>query len=614
MNFIKNKLSDSYKVIEHFSEYFQLLKPLIEGKYTDETEQLDNIIAQYPAQQEKIEKQLLVVFELIDENKKKHSADEKKQIDAIFTLYKNLQDFYLSMENIAKYFNQAHLQSENIDEYGLSQTYKLEAADQLTKLLSQYTNFLKKYKDNDADIITYLNNILLSIVLNGDEKTAELTKEQGDKLFDMIKYIQEKFYNAKNTVQLYAKFLQTFIDVIYSRGSVATKILFDILDLIEIDKDFFISGNVQNTLGKAYADIHKVNPPLKRFSLVPGTVCMPLTELLSIILLKPTTGKIDLKKYSVSEDVCFIKMNRIVYTPVEYNLRPLVIESVAKPLLVSEDFGVNKKIVDRFKTIKLLETDKWDFSYEIIGKLDTATGIYCLETLDGANYRALVFDMKATTYLLDKSKLTHLINYITKEVTPTRVSNYHAVQIKSAIGNMFLRRPLNIDIMEETAKDIDTQVIRNELFLQVTNYIADSIKKNYDSGKSIADNSDINDILHDDKIREVFANTLLKLYRVGSKIESLREFDAGKFPFSELLSSYLLDLSVILMRFMRELHDGYNRNPFGPEVFELPSMDKVSSIRKQLDNLVLNVLNQIISDKENIYASLNYKYLLLNFY
>ncbi len=280
--------------------------------------------------------------------------------------------------------------------------------------------------------------------------------------------------------------------------------------------------------------------------------------------------------------------------------------------------------------IRNLKPTKWDFNYEIIGDESHADKFYVLETLDNEQYRILTpWDTPRTelnhresqsfkpalaaNYSIPKHKITPLITYLKNSNQPNRVSSYQTLAAKQMIQNMFLRKPLSLEYIEEQSKDIDMQLIRNEIYLKVMNLFKTIISKDYKAGASIKNNSDINDIIHSDDVREIFASTLLNLYSVGVQSNKLREFDANHFPFSELLCSFMLEMDIIVRRFMKELHDGYNRAPFAKEYFDSSADEKSTALTEKLDEILLKILAIILNDKDNIYISLNAKYLLLNF-
>jgi hypothetical protein len=173
---------------------------------------------------------------------------------------------------------------------------------------------------------------------------------------------------------------------------------------------------------------------------------------------------------------------------------------------------------------------------------------------------------------------------------------------------MFLSKPLGLDSLAEHAKEVDTQIIRNELFLKIKSIINTLISKN-----DIDSLHDINDILHSELIKETFTSVILTMYKTASKYTDLQEFDAGKFPFSELFSSFLIELQSITRLFMKQLHDAFNRSLPSNDLFKLSKKEKNTAIGKLLDEIILHSLQIVVSDGGNIYSALNYKYLLLNF-
>lgn len=251
MDIIKNKLLDSKKLIDYFYEYFDKLKPLLEDKYIDENKHVDKIINSFPKQSKDIETYLDEIFTIIKTN------NFEKITYGIFELYNKLQNFYLSIDFLMNLFNQSYMHSENMDLSALSQTYKLETADFLTKLTISYNSFKKTFVVDEQDIIQYFSKIITDIIHIED--------------FDIIKksinYIQQCFYNNKNTVKLYAAIIQNLLDYTYENKE-TRPVTFYLLDIIEQNKDFFISGNIENQFSKNInSDIHYKNPLLKRFRL-----------------------------------------------------------------------------------------------------------------------------------------------------------------------------------------------------------------------------------------------------------------------------------------------------------------------------------------------------------
>jgi len=665
MESVKNKLQNTKKIINLFIDYFESLNPLLEGKYNEDANELNKILHTYAESCHKI---VDSINDIIEANQRPHT-DVKDYISKVFTTYHDYQNLYLSMDNVKHWLEEPYMQAENIDESNLSQTYKLETADKLTKLSINYYAFIRKYESADVELIEYLSSKLLD-KFNILENTVEL---------EHIIYIQSLFHNYKNTVSLYANFIQTLINNIQNDPS-KHKLMYEILNMIELDKDEFISGNVQNKLSAKHKNIHIINPPLKRFGLIPVTDSMPLNNILNVIFAGQISGKISLQSYAKTNQVCFILMYRVVYNPIEYNIRSLILESDAQTYKQPDGYGITTKVVDRFRNIGLVggsstkqpakskvkttgkttskttskgvskttskgvsksvsnatsksvsksvsnatsksvsknvsKNARWNFSYEIIGDhtSENTKKFYVLESLDGFTYRALVPWILPKGFGLPKYRVEMLLSYITSSNKPDRVVNYHHINTKKAVSNMFLRRPLALDILEQHSQEIDTQIIRNELYLKLTKLIKeDIIGKKYAKGQKINSNIDINIIIHDERIKDLFIKVLLSMYDVGSKLSFEQEFSSGLFPFYEILSTFIVSLRKLGNRFMKELHNAYNRNELPSSTFD--SADKVTVIYKKLDEIITALLQMLIDDKTNIYSSMNYKYLLLNFH
>jgi hypothetical protein len=658
MNNIKNKLSDGNKVAISVEEYLERLAILFEGKYLEEQKNVSKIITDLK-KESTTEADILETAMLIEKN-----TDLHKIIISVFDTYEQISNYFLGLQYMIDVLNLPYLQSENNDTADVSQTYKLETNNILRKILLSYNNYVKKHTGVDEALLEEYSNVIIVGITNGylsgDTKLNTAAVEK------IINLIQAEFYKNKNTVLLYSTVLQKLIDILYDlKKPEAKQIMFSVIDMIESDKDFFISGNCKNTLTSAVnKHIHLVNPALKRFGLVPVTDSMLMDDLLELIIKNKSIKNVDLHKYSKENDIGFIIVKRVVYTPIEYDLRNLIIPELAKPLIQPPEFGITEKTINRFQTIKILPSAddtkdnkksgtkgsnksgtkdnkksgtkgsnksgtkgsnksgtqnnsssdrlKWDFSYEIIG--EKLNNFYILETLDNKHYRALAPWMSDKNLAIGRFRIKQFIEYISNPNKPNRIANYQALANKAAIKNMFLAKSMSLDLLAERSTEVDTTLIKNEIFLKINRVISDMITDEYAEGKKIKSDTQLNDIIHHFGIRDAFVNTVLRLYEVGAKYDEVQDFDAGKFPFYELLSSFMVDLEDISRRFMKDLHDGYNRDPLKKEVFDLPPYEKASAIGKKLEDILNKTIQTVISDKENIYSALNYKYLLLNYH
>ncbi len=571
MDLLKKKIADADNIFDLFNDYYERVAPLLEEHYNTESVVLGKIINEYSGLKTK----------LVDSINK-----DSQNISDIFELYSNYQNLFLVMENVINYIHKPHLLAENIDNSLLSQTYKLETADVLSHLSFTYRLFSKKH-DIEEKLLENLSDKIFNL-------------EDDDKL----EHLQNEFRKNKNTVSLYAAVLQKILDTDRPDGKRAD--VFYINNMIESDKTFFIEGVAKNTLDRKHRNIHNTNPPMKTFGFIPVTDSMPINKLVHIMINKQTSGKINLAKYAAANNVCFIKLNHVVFNPVEYNLRRIIIPEEAEQYSQPEEYGVTSRVIEQYKTIDQLPESKWNFSYEIIGKT-TANLFYVMETIDGVNYRALAPWIRALGLGLPLFRVRALLEYIQGSNKPDRVTNYHQSTINKSIPNMFIPRKLDMEKIDYNAQDVNINLIQNEVYVAITNLIKTIIKKEFSKG--IRSNADINRLIHDIRIKEKLHESMLSMFNIGSNVTRY-EFSAGLFPFHEILSAYVVDLQYMCDRFMRELHDGYNRNTLPDEVFE--QKDNTVVLNK-IDEVVLSVIQMLITSNDNVYMYLNYKYMILNF-
>ena len=87
----------------------------------------------------------------------------------------------------------------------------------------------------------------------------------------------------------------------------------------------------------------------------------------------------------------------------------------------------------------------------------------------------------------------------------------------------------------------------------------------------------------------------------------------SRFAIGELLSTYIRDLRQLAFRFMKELHNGYNRDMLKDDVFSKSGDERYKIVYSKIEVVLNKVIQAIVGNKSNIYAALNYKYLMLNF-
>lgn len=608
MNIINKKIEDSENIVKLIQDYYE------------------KIILLYPDKEDKtlllMDKNIRSFTKLCENIKINHDkyviSEDKNEIEPLLidtiNLYRSYVAYFdniIDIQNILK--KQEYDPENNMMSSNFSQTFKLETSDMFHELILKIDKYFLKYQDIDTEFIQYLSNNILQKIF--DWLTDVENNEE--KILKVVNYLGSVFLQDSVIINFYVVLIQTFIDKLYDSSEKQQFILmYKILDMVnDIEKKYmekYQSNYFSNSINK---NIHLINPSLKKFELVPHTNNLPIQELLHMIIPNQEPGKkINMENYAKSHKVLFIIVKKIVPTPVEYNIRPLIVKKIADELRQPSERGINVKTIERFSNIIPLDNSthyKWDFNYKIIGNLEESndsTSCYILETLDGSHYRAFVSRLDHQGNVVKKYSIQHLIDYIINVNQPDKSSCYHLIQSINMSKVMFTHRSLLIHELEKKSQEIDVQMLRNDLFIKISGLINDSIKH-----KSPKNNSDINSIIHDPKIPDLFKDIILRMYSAISNNPNKSVLDAGDFKISEILSTFLIELNDLSKHFMKELHDAYNHDLLETNTFRLPLSEKNEIIKKKMEETLLKVISISIGNGDNIYSSINYKYLILNF-
>lgn len=573
---IKTNLPDGKQVIDLFGDYYERIKPLLTNRYDDDLENITRLIKEFPSTHNNIKKSLDTI------NTKLSNQD---LITNIFDFGEQVQIFDNSIRDIVDVFNKPYMNTDNVLTTDMSQTYKDETAEVLKDLTGKYELYKKYYNEH----LALINDDLIEILLN----IFKFDSSKDDT--PLLAHLQEIFHKYRNTVPLYANFIQKYIDYLYDlQNAEAKKLMYYVLEMVETDKDFLMSGYAENQL---VANITKHNPSYKRFGLFPNTESLPLSDIFSIII--PNSNKYKTLE-QLSKDFGVIVFTKIVPIPVEYNARKLLENDNSIPQ--TGNVGINKVLIERFRTIKYTDDKhhKYDFSIDIHN--ENAEIFYIFDTLDGTKYRVLTTFMNTKVYDVKRFRIKLLLKYLSNEHQPDRVVNYQELAINKSINCMFAEKVMPSDYFDEN-KESDTPLIRNELYVKLTKYLYNEVSK-----KKPKSQSDMNMLIHDDKLKIIFIDALYNLYQISGN-----RLGDSKFPTGELMTSFLVGLNDLSRQFFKLLHDNYNREPLGDDVFKLKVEDRNQHIEKKIEADILKCLKLLISDNDNVFSSVNYKYGLLNF-
>ena len=588
---VKEKILESNKIFKLIFEYYDKLKPLLEDANFNIAQRLEITLSDIKLHYKDLLEFTDTIIDIIYDKKKIISNDH---IINLFKYYNDYISYFDNIKNILSKFNLPELSSENIDASNLSQTYKMETADLLIIILSEYYSYIKKYEYIDTKLIEDISIIVIPYIQKNMQQ--------------YIKDIQTYFIKYEKSINLYTHILQILLDQSFENKEMKDFTL--IINMIEKDKDYFITRNYKNKLNSK--DLHLSNPPLKKFNMIPVSKIMTFDEICKKLFdIKINADNIDknITEYCNKNNICIIILNHVTFDPVVYDINNLM--STSEKQL--PNIGINKKIIEKYKNI-ITFNDKhdYDISYKIYGSTDYNM-YYIIEKIANDSYRILSTYLNFETFMLPKNKIVHLLEYFNNENRPNRISCYHKELIKNSSKNMFLPRILKLEDIEERSENIDIQIIKMDIYFKVFNYIKNIIDTKYDKGGNINSSIDINNIIHDKMIKDIITNAILSLYKNSQKMHEISTFSGGQFPFNEVLASFLTEISIITRKFIKNLHDEYNRNKIDKSIFSLPKDKKINMINTKIEEMINNSINAIIDNKENIYSIIKFKYLILNF-
>jgi hypothetical protein len=490
-----------------------------------------------------------------------------------------LDDITLDNEYIISHMSQTHIQS-------VANMYK-----------AIQVSYYKLQKSNAIDDIAIINKFSEIIWEQMNPMNTESTLGHFNKIHTLvIKYI--------HSISLFAYITQKILE--QCQGSCYT-----ILSKIEDMKDLVLVQGVEKCCSKT---LFKTNPHIKTFGLTPKC---PTDTLLNITnkIFQQKTSLSKLTSLSKTTKTYIIILNRIIKNPLEFSLWRLFNWDYAKDYIQSDVLGINTKVVDRFETISYIRNSnkpKWDFSIDTFGDIESDS-VVVLETLDNDAYRILTPYTDDKNLKIKKTDIVAFLHYIKNKGvcnTISRVSVYHEISQRKALQNMFLPIKFNVDdIKTDSRKIIDTKYLRNEITTQLLKIFLNIAKKDYGDGAKINDNHDFSKIIHHSQLQEKFSSILIEQYDIYTFKN--RE-NLGDFPFSETLQSFLSNVHWFNRSFIRNLHDLFIKLKIDKKIFTYDKTAKKMELYRLFNGILVDAVNQLISDDSNIYQSLIMKNALLN--
>ena len=538
-------------------------------------------------------------------------------------IYKNIFEFY-NLINFISYKIDNILRSLDKITNSNSKDLTYNISDsQIESIGNLYNNIKVLYNKYQTDTIKLDIEIFQNIynILSKDNW-------YGDEIANIIASLTKIVKLYPFSINLYAfimqQILQTCLNPKYQSNQKSnqenTSLCNDIINNIESVKDFILLESIKINVNSK--NISKSNPHIKTFGLTPSGKSKTLNDLFGGIG-HSIKSESNIETLAKSQEMCIVIINRIIGRPIEFSLWNLIDWNISKTFVQGEFAGINQKMIDRFKTIMFIEAkkiQKWDFSVNHYGDINS-NYFMVIEKLSVDAYRLLnIYDRESNFYKtgggtyetkIHKKHLKEFIEYVTNNgITnnTTRISEYHKIQERTILKNMFLPIKFNILGINTSSQIVDSKYLRHELHKKLTEGFNEIIKKEYKDGALIKTNKDIGSIMHHKTLSNIFNSILIEQYDIYT---FKNKENTNPFPFSETLKTFLSKISLLNRNFNRGVHGNFIEVKIDQNIFSDIILKKIF-LNKLFNDVITRVLEKLISNESNIYQSLIYKNSLLN--
>ena len=567
MDSIIKKLNKLDSILTEIKSYVELA-----SEFINNVDYIINLI-------NSIDKNIVIVKNI----HKSFTAD--KLVSNTFIFVDRYETILSAYNGIIKFISNAHENSE-YKSSDVSSTHLTTTFILFDKIHIKYLQLCKAYKIIDVDIYNNLTDILLKHIQSLNKSDVINEYEQIYKLFS----------SHNNATYLYANLLDKSINYYWKE---ARDISYVLLSHVEDAKNKVLTTTLSTKVN------NNDNPPLLTFNFIPVTRVDNLKNTLEQAMNIEFTHNInekELKTIASNHKCCFIIYNKIVTNPISYNIRQLTDISIAKNYVQPSTIGVNDKLIEKYEIISRHGEGKWNWNKLIYGDVD-CDKFYVLNCLGKNLYRIMAPWYKPTEFVLPKFRVKHLL----KNISISRSSNWHNLCQLKAKKNMFLGRYLDVDNLIVESKDVDSNRLKLSISIQIMKTINDIIDKKYKHGKLLIDNNGMSDLLSGIEIKNMFMHTIIDQF-VNLRMKQ------SNFPFEEIMVTYLADLNEMTKRFSKDLHDQFVKDPVPQIVFEKEHItDKVDDINNKIEDYLKITLDNLITEKSNIFQAMFLKNYLLNF-
>jgi hypothetical protein len=368
-----------------------------------------------------------------------------------------------------------------------------------------------------------------------------------------ITLLQSNFHEFPSSILLYKLCLQTLMD--NNRD-----LTFNILQMIEIDKNNILD------VKKEDLKLHMYQNPIIRTCGLKHSKPFHINEFKS-------DKFSDFKKQLPKKHGIIIIYN-LVNHPLEFNTKIFHQEKL--------DF-INIEYINNNRTIIERENSKWDFTHlELLDidlkKPDISKPYIIIETNDMKHIRYLTPWVNPSQFILKYYHVSSFINYLNG--TTPRIQNYNKL-CESEIKK-HLNKPFDTNDYILKSQSGDAPQLKQNIMLKLEKLTEVNIKKK----------QDIYDYLHNSDLADEFIQIILNEFK-----EKYFEKMTG-----EYISTFLTDLQNLRRIFMKILHDNY----------ESTDEDLKVKLVNHTNQQIRKCLDEILTNKSNIYQNVIYKQLLLS--
>lgn len=529
--------------------------------------------------------------------------------------YENLIEFITDQLNEWNVFVRPDLITSDI-----SQTRLITLSKKSNAIVNLFMNFKRKYEEFDIHTVKIMTEFILNkIKFVSYEKKDDVTVLPTSLSFEELKEIQKLFHKYPLAIDIYSVLLQTVMD--QTKPLITT-----ILQMIEEDKSFILSEYESRYTTEHYKVKLLQNPSLRSFGLVPADISKPLDKLFVNYYGADATD--DMKKIASSkstelffanvakkENCALIYIKKYAANPIEFSIWKLLrLEdaiSYIKESHQGQSVGLSKGAIERMKVINYIDqpdkSRRWCLSeYQIFGDFKSSEFFYIIDSLNGKTFRFIRpwVDNSIRSSRIPRTYLNGLLTFLNinydvhleeskkKLYQKDRIAVYNEIQESVIMHNIFLKQPIDVEeLMADVQAEMDAPKLKQELSLTLSKFIL---------GQKLSNWAEFGSAIHNTELLDLFADQLVQLYPTYFK-DDLIEDNRVQFPFSETLSTFLVELNAVKKSFNRAMHDKFVKTTRDQKDLMFKSKDNTNIF---VNKFVRDSLDEVITNKSNVYSSL----------